>query len=1632
MKAHTYGHGAPSFPTDWEISRRDVLQFTDLKQNNNKYYGMEIHVGRDGAKQRYRIFTHYGRTDDLERDPASGAKEVRHFPTVQEAQACYQLIYNEKTGPAKGYRPVHLHASNIGSEKARGSIAASDEAPPAVHAPSTLDPEVQALVEYIYSEATSALTSSISAKITSRGIDTPLGILTLKQIEKGEAVLMELYQAIMQGAAWSRFEQLSGEFYTIIPHRIGKSKQDTKASVISTLKQFEEKLELLQLMKDMIQVNESGQVLFSSGVDMKYRALRATIKPLKGYEFENRKEWVLSQQVKSQNIDIINIFSIQRDVEHKAFHSPGNERLLFHGSRISNWVGLLSRGLLMPKVVVSMGGGRTDVGMLGNGIYFGSAACTSAQYTTGGQKGSRFMLVCNVGLGNIKDYTQITKGLTEPPHGYNSVHGVRRTPYQQTEFEDDEYVIFNTRQQRQEYLVEFVLSPQERARVQQWSPASLPSISSSSLVPAPAPHSHSHAHAHPPHAPAHHGHAHAHPGTSMAAPPQAHAAPAHHVTSKKPSSHPAQVAPISNKSHSHTTPVASSSGSGGDPANSMTPEQRSTKEQEDTFRRMFASERNNSALADPYLLCKDVFSARNEFMSQAPQANEGPFLFRPSARTPGPAIVDKDQFTSNWDKFTGGQLRGLNWNGVFAAGGSVLCCLSSASQFTVENNKSSDVDLFLYAMSEDDATAKLQHIYAVVQQNTGSRSEIVRAKHAVTILGQYPARHIQIVLRIYKSPAEVLMGFDVDCCCVGFDGKKAYALPRAQRAITKGYNLVDLSRRSLTYEVRLFKYAKRGFQVALPGHDASRVDPNVYNATLKDAKGLTKLLLLERMHTQGGGVGFGGPKKGPMRRRGGLKKKKAGDEFNEDAKYEAEAQKGDASDYNLDVFIPWGPHWMPFNILKQLDGRDKANFYIQMKKAPGTQQHNHIFVSGLQGVLSGVSSTCQLCKISPVASYSNTDDGFVRGPLNWLTENPGRQLLTGSFHPVDDQNWDAGVYGAGGASAPSGFGAPTSASTFFPPPTTPASSGLGFGGAPKPSAFMYFAQEQRKHLPAGNFGDTAKNIAIAWQALPPHEKQRYEQLSQSGVPLASMTQGATKAFGGFKKKGSAGSDSDGSGSDDDGSDDEEGEMPIKKGVPKAKAGTKAFGGFKKAANVSDDDDSEDEDEDAPKAKSKAKSPAKKAATPKKATNLFGAQTSGGFGAAAPSSGFGAKSSTSFGAAAPSGGFGAKSSSGFGAAAPSSGFGAQPSSGFGGQPSSGFGAQPSGGFGTAAPSAGFGAAAPSSGFGAQPSAGFGAKPSTGFGAAAPSGGFGAPSGGFGAQPSTGFGAQPSGGFGAKPSSGFGAAAPSSGFGVEPGSPVKAHSGFGAQPSGGFGAASPNMFGVSPAKVNTSFGTQPAATGFGAQPSSGFGAASPSTFGASPAKAKNSDAQQQLASALTSQFGGPTAAPVDSDDLSRFGGGHGLAVFGETPAAAPATPQAAAFGGSSSKLAVFGESSPAPQPAGRAPSFSAQQQLPSSFAPAASDADSGIKDAFKAVEPPKSPVAKLLLLISMLHKGGRISDVQKDQIKDLVINGDKSVICALEVFEVERDFDELTDTLQRILKCTYPASLLHDSLAYLSLQ
>ena len=64
---------------------------------------------------------------------------------------------------------------------------------------------------------------------------------------------------------------------------------------------------------------------------------------------------------------------------------------------------------------------------------------------------------------------------------------------------------------------------------------------------------------------------------------------------------------------------------------------------------------------------------------------------------------------------------------------------------------------------------------------------------------------------------------DVDACQLAYDGEKVYATPAARRALSTGIIFADPTVACPSYELRLVKYSQRGFAVAVPGLDMSRV-----------------------------------------------------------------------------------------------------------------------------------------------------------------------------------------------------------------------------------------------------------------------------------------------------------------------------------------------------------------------------------------------------------------------------------------------------------------------------------------------------------------------------------------------------------------------------------------------------------------------------------------------------------------------------------------------------------------------------------------------------------------------------------------------------------------------------------------
>ncbi|CAD6887036.1 unnamed protein product [Tilletia controversa] len=185
-------------------------------------------------------------------------------------------------------------------------------------------------------------------------------------------------------------------------------------------------------------------------------------------------------------------------------------------------------------------------------------------------------------------------------------------------------------------------------------------------------------------------------------------------------------------------------------------------------------------------------------------------------------------FQSRFDSMTFEVLKGLDWRNVLVAGGISLAALTSVTDQEAQKSESSDVDLYLYGLTVDQANAKLQEIEKVfvsnlpLDNNTGKPIEYAVLRNAQTITfvpGIYPYRRIQVVLKLCPNPMAILLNFDLDQVAIGYTGDEVWMLPRASRALVTGYTTFTmdlihgsfLAPRKATQDQRVFKYAERGY-----------------------------------------------------------------------------------------------------------------------------------------------------------------------------------------------------------------------------------------------------------------------------------------------------------------------------------------------------------------------------------------------------------------------------------------------------------------------------------------------------------------------------------------------------------------------------------------------------------------------------------------------------------------------------------------------------------------------------------------------------------------------------------------------------------------------------------------------------
>lgn len=84
----------------------------------------------------------------------------------------------------------------------------------------------------------------------------------------------------------------------------------------------------------------------------------------------------------------------------------------------------------------------------------------------------------------------------------------------------------------------------------------------------------------------------------------------------------------------------------------------------------------------------------------------------------------------------------------------------------------------------------------------------------------------QIILRLYKRPEHIPLGFDLGSSAIMFGFSPAPYLvlsPIGYYAYTRGHNILDVARLSTTFNHRLNKYLRRGFGLILPHFDVQAI-----------------------------------------------------------------------------------------------------------------------------------------------------------------------------------------------------------------------------------------------------------------------------------------------------------------------------------------------------------------------------------------------------------------------------------------------------------------------------------------------------------------------------------------------------------------------------------------------------------------------------------------------------------------------------------------------------------------------------------------------------------------------------------------------------------------------------------------
>jgi ankyrin repeat protein/predicted DNA-binding WGR domain protein len=409
----------------------------DIKKgqfSGNVFYRMQLlhETNRDV----YFIFTRYGRIGD------SGQYQTTSFSTLNEAIQEFKNIFKSKSGNE------WTNAANFHRIKNKYKLVKFSNTSEKEYLTNYYDDHNEKdlpnsnLSDYVKTLFAQVVSTKVMySRLKNLKVDVsklPLSKLNKNELMQALNLLYEIKKTaadlkveravdVMNSDPEKIFElldevcEMTSDYFGLIP----STKYINRS--IQPLERESDINENIMLVKELLEVEVAVKVLLGANLNIKkihpidycFNAMNIKLMELENLSIE--REAILDYISKSHDYghpESVKIFGLERKGETERFTKhlkTSNRKLLWHGSRTMNFLGILNKGLkIAPPEAPATGQ------LFGKGIYFADTFRKAHSYTEGQ---TRILLLCEVALGKSLELTA-PQNITNLTDGNLSVKGV--------------------------------------------------------------------------------------------------------------------------------------------------------------------------------------------------------------------------------------------------------------------------------------------------------------------------------------------------------------------------------------------------------------------------------------------------------------------------------------------------------------------------------------------------------------------------------------------------------------------------------------------------------------------------------------------------------------------------------------------------------------------------------------------------------------------------------------------------------------------------------------------------------------------------------------------------------------------------------------------------------------------------------------------------------------------------------------------------------------------------------------------------------------------------------------------------------------------------------------------------------